>query len=370
MQTLAKTSLKVTGGTLLGGAAFTTYYYPELRKEPKQLVGAMVRGLRCIKAGTMMASDYIRAGNDICSDTHYKAAGRLFDMFCANGGPYIKLGQMFGQLEALVPPEYIKTFEPMCMRAPTTDFVDVRRIVEEESGCKLEDLFSYFEEKPIASASLGQVHKARLRKTGEIVAVKVQHRWIKENVNGDLQMIQFGVDIAKAIFPDFRYGWLADEFKTRLPRELDFVIEADNAKRCARIFKDKPKVSVPKVYDEYTRPRMLVMSYETGFSVARVKEMHNQGFDLKHLAQLISEVFVHMIFKEGFIHADPHPGNLFVRKTGKGARDIELVILDHGIYTDLPKDTRLSYAKLWRGVLAQDEALVKEASSDLGCDFH
>ena len=77
-----------------------------------------------------------------------------------------------------------------------------------------------------------------------------------------------------------------------------------------------------------------------------------------------------MIFKEGFIHADPHPGNLFVRKTGPRSRDIELVILDHGIYTDLPKDTRLSYTKLWRGVLAQDEALVREASSELGCDFH
>ena len=98
--------------------------------------------------------------------------------------------------------------------------------------------------------------------------------------------------------------------------------------------------------------------------------MHEQGFDLKHLAQLISEVFVQMIFKEGFIHADPHPGNLFVRKTGPGPRDVQLVVLDHGIYTDLPKDTRLAYTKLWRGVLAQDEMMIKEASSDLGCDFH
>ena len=112
------------------------------------------------------------------------------------------------------------------------------------------------------------------------------------------------------------------------------------------------------------------MSYETGFSVARVKDMHKQGIDLKHLASLISNVFLHMIFKEGFIHADPHPGNMFVRKTGPGSRDIELVILDHGIYTSLPKDTRLAYTKLWRGMLAQDEALIKEASSDLGCDFH
>ena len=88
-----------------------------------------------------------------------------------------------------MPPEYIKTFEPMCMRAPTTCYEDVRRIVEEESGKTIEELFEHFEERPIASASLGQVHKARLRTTGETVAVKVQHRWIKENVDGDLTMI-------------------------------------------------------------------------------------------------------------------------------------------------------------------------------------
>ena len=149
----------------------------------------MVRGLRFVQTGSLMAYDYVSAGDNINSETHYKAAGRMYDMFCANGGTYIKLGQMFGQLEALVPPEYIKTFEPMCMRAPTTSFEDVRTIFEQESGCKIEDIFSEFEERPIASASLGQVHEARLRTTGEIVAVKVQHRWIKENVSGDLSMI-------------------------------------------------------------------------------------------------------------------------------------------------------------------------------------
>ena len=156
---------------------------------------------------------------------------------------------MFGQLEALVPPEYIKTFEPMCMRAPTTAYEDVKLIFREECGCEIEDLFSEFDQKPIASASLGQVHKARLRSTGEVVAVKVQHRWIKENVNGDLAMVQLAVDVAKKVFPDFRYGWLADEFKTRLPRELDFVIEADNARRCTEIFRGDERVRVPKIYD-------------------------------------------------------------------------------------------------------------------------
>ena len=84
MKIFAKKTMKVTGGTLLGGAAFTTYYYPELRREPKQLFGAMLRGMRLIKASSLMAYDYLSAGDNINSDTHYKAAGRMYDMFVAN----------------------------------------------------------------------------------------------------------------------------------------------------------------------------------------------------------------------------------------------------------------------------------------------
>ena len=153
-----------------------------------------------------------------------------------------------------------------------------------------------------------------------------------------------------------------------MPAELDFEREAANTKRCREMFKDNMRVAVPKVYDKYTYSRVLTMSFETGLPLTKVKEMHQSGIDLRSLAQLISQTFMHMIFKEGFIHADPHPGNIFVRKLPGG--DSQLVLLDHGIYTELPTETRLSYTKLWRGILAQDEAMIKQASSDLGCDFH
>lgn len=170
------------------------------------------------------------------------------------------------------------------------------------------------------------------------------------------------------MFPDFKYGWLAEEFNTRLPREIDFNIEANNANRCRSIFKNDKRVAVPKVYDELTRYRVLVMSFEKGIPVTHVKQLAQEGIDLKELSRLISEVFIRMIFKEGFIHADPHPGNLFVRKAKDG--NIELVILDHGIYTVLDNETRLSYNKLWRGILTQDELAMREASSELGTDFY
>ncbi len=140
------------------------------------------------------------------------------------------------------------------------------------------------------------MHKAKLRSTGEVVVVKVQHKWIKEQVPGDLRCIQIGCDAAAVMFPDFKYGWLAEEFRTRLPLELDFKIEAQNAERCRAIFKGNSRVKVPDIYKEYTRGRLLVMSYELGTPVTHVKKIKEQGIDLKELSQLISECFVQMIF--------------------------------------------------------------------------
>lgn len=152
---------------------------------------------------------------------------------------------------------------------------------------------------------------------------------------GDLNLIQVATDVAGWIFPDFRYGWLPEEFKVRLPNELDFRKEAANADKCRGIFKNDPSIHVPKIYHEYTKERVLVMSYEKGIPVSHVKEMHSQGIDLKKLAGMISNCFIHMIYDQGFVHSDPHPGNLFVRKytNARGKEDLQLVILDHGIYT-------------------------------------
>ena len=146
--------VKTNGVILVGGATFTGCQYPELRKNPMQLVHAMARGGRCGLTGVLMASDYLRA-SEITEETHLAASKRMYNCFCTNGGPYIKLGQMVGQLDQLLPKQYIKTFEPMLQQAPKTSYEDVKSIVELELGKKLEDIYSEFDEKPVASASLG-----------------------------------------------------------------------------------------------------------------------------------------------------------------------------------------------------------------------
>ena len=154
--------------------------------------------------------------------------------------------------------------------------------------------------------------------------------------------------------------------------ELDFVKEAANCVRCKEMFKGNPNVAVPDVYHDFTSERVLTMSFEKGIPATNVREMHAQGVDLKKCAKLISETFTYMIYEKGFVHSDPHPGNIFVRPKilPDGSKDIEVVLLDHGIYTDLKKETRLSYTKLWRGILSQNEKKIKEASKELGADFY
>jgi len=137
------------------------------------------------------------------------------------------------------------------------------------------------------------------------------------------------------------------------------------------MFEKNPHVAVPSIYENLTSERVLTMSFEKGIPASSVKEMHAQGINLRKCARLISETFNHMIYEEGFVHSDPHPGNIFIRKTNiNGKDDIQVVLLDHGIYTDLRKETRLSYTKLWRGVLTQNEDKIKEASKELGADFY
>lgn len=256
------------------------------------------------------------------------------------------------------------------MEAPRTTYENIEEIIKQELGINnLDDVFTEFDREPIASASLAQVHKAKLRSTGEIVAVKVQHRWIREQIPGDIKLVLLGSNMAKTIFKDdYKFGWIADEFQKNLPKELDFRLEADNCIECKKMFIKTPEVHIPKIYTDYTRARVLVMSYEPGIPINQVQKMVKEGYNLRTVASLTSQAFTKMIFEDGFVHADPHPGNLLVRKDDKG--DLQLVLLDHGIYTKLSKETRHAYTELWRALLSQNDAQLKEASNRLGCPFY
>jgi len=145
-------------------------------------------------------------------------------------------------------------------------------LIETSSGKKMEDMFEYFNEKPISSASIAQVHEARLKSTGERVAVKVQHTWLKEQCVGDVRLIDLAVNIGQRIFPGFKYQWFADELKRNMPKELNFTMEAANAERISNIVKDYPNIKVPKVYNALSNDRVLVMEFVEGIPINQIKK--------------------------------------------------------------------------------------------------
>mmetsp|Transcript_24075 Transcript_24075/g.29649 ORF Transcript_24075/g.29649 Transcript_24075/m.29649 type:complete len:661 (+) Transcript_24075:141-2123(+) len=298
---------------------------------------------------------------------HTRCAKRIRDLCRRNGGTYVKVGQHLANLDHLLPPEYITILHSLFGDAPVTPYNDVREVIKEELGFFPEDIFEKFEQDPIASASLAQVHIAVERNTGRKLAVKVQHRGLRETSTGDLLALEYVMKAVDGIFDDFQFGWIADEIAPNLPKELDFCNEGKNAEKAAAHFSESGIACVvPKIHWDFSTPRVLCMDFEEGFSITDIEQIVKSNVKKSDLSTLVSKVFQAQIFQSGFIHCDPHPANVFWRKTEKGKP--ELVLFDHGLYKQIDNNFRLNYANLWRSLLVADIEKIKESCHFLGID--
>ena len=187
-------------------------------------------------------------------------------------------------------------------------------MVKTELGAELEDIFEEFEAKPIKSGSIAQIHLARLKSTGEKVAVKIQHSKLREELFLDIKMCEIFVNIGQAVFSDFNYQWMIDDMRLNLPQEVDFLIEASNCEKMGKLVKNEPRISTPKIFRKQTTSKILTMSFEEGFAITHKDRMRKEGIDVNAVAKELAYCFSKSIFEYGFVHADPHPGNIFVRK--------------------------------------------------------
>ena len=320
-------------------------------------------------------------------EAHARNAARLLALCVANGGLYVKLGQHVAQLDYLVPDEYTRGLSVLFEHNRCSDIADVRRVVEEELGGPPELLFASFDAEPIASASLAQVHRATRRGSGEPLAVKVQHAGMLEACAADLWAVGLAVGVAEYFFPEeFRLGWVLAELAPHLPLELDFKLEAANAARCRDFFAAgggggalAGRVVVPAVHAELSSTRVLTMGFEEGVSVTDIDGIARLRLRPHAVARQLSECFCAMIFGGGFVHCDPHPGNVLVRPmpgaaaaaaaasaASKTSPDVQLVLLDHGLYRELPRHFTLIYSRLWRGLVLGDADEIREAAEDMG----
>ena len=280
----------------------------------------------------------------------------------------IKLGQFLSSRADLLPEEALAVIGSLQDEVPPASFSHVVSVIETELGKPVEEVFSILERKATAAASLGQVHKAVLAKTGETVAVKVQRPNIDQLVNSDLSTIRFViwvinrfVDTSK--FIDLRAVYR--EFKRTVYEEIDYVSEAANAKRFKEMFRDDPTIYIPSVYDEYTTRRVLVLEWIEGIKINDYARLDAEGISRLEVAKRTVQTYFYQFFDAGFFHADPHPGNIFVKKGAPGEGPI-IEFVDFGMVGSLTKSMKKALKDLFLGFLMRDSHALVDALSRLG----
>ncbi|KAL7553313.1 hypothetical protein ACHAWF_016589 [Thalassiosira exigua] len=298
---------------------------------------------------------------------HKRNARRLLDLCRTNGGVYVKVGQHLANLDLLLPEEYIQTLSSLFDSAPTSSYQDVCQVVMEELGSLPSELFGSFSEEPLASASLAQVHTAICKETGKKLAIKIQHKGLRETSAGDLFAMSAVVNVADKLFDGFTFRWISDELTPQLPKELDFKNEGRNGEAAAAHLKTTGlDCVVPRVLWDFTSDRVLTMEFEEGFRATDVVSIDRAGICRRDVAKLISSVFNAQIFGNGFVHCDPHEANVLLREHPSKRGKPQLVLIDHGLYKSLDGDFQEAYARLWQGIVVADIPQIKSSCELLG----
>lgn len=380
MRVLRARRFPLTAATLLGttAGAVALERHPGLLdhtplERPASSVIAAVRFTRALATASVVMADYrllFARHSEYKSDyyreqrslVHRRSANRLLALARTQGAVYVKIGQHVASMNHAVPREYSQRLKLLEDRAAFRPYGQIRRAVEKELGKNVEEVFEELEKVPVAAASLAQVHRGVL-KGGEPVAVKVQYPGLEALVESDLKSIQVLSWLLSWVFPYFDMGWIVQQFRKNLEKELDFEMEAESAAKTGAFFKNDNRVFVPKVFDEVSTKRLLVMEYVDGFRVDDVEAMRSLAIDPHIVANTVVEAFAKMIFLDGHVHMDPHPGNIMVKPVDGG---FEVFLLDHGLYRQLSDEFRRSYCKLWKGFVLRRGKAVEEACEELG----
>jgi len=280
----------------------------------------------------------------------------------------IKLGQFFSSRADLLPESALAVLSSLQDEVPAAPFSHVVAVIEEELGKPIEQMFSVLERKATAAASLGQVHKAVLASTGEQVAVKVQRPNMDQLVRIDLSTLKFVIWVVRHLvntpeFIDLR--GIYREFERTVFEEIDYINEAANAKRFTAMFKDDPTVYIPRVYEEYTSRRVLVLEWINGIKISDYAALEAEGIDRLEVAKRTVRAYFHQFFEEGFFHADPHPGNIFVNQGAPGTGPI-IEFVDFGMVGHLTASMKKALRDLFLSFVLRDPRAIVEALSRLG----
>jgi len=258
------------------------------------------------------------------------------------GPTFIKMGQILSTRPDLLPVQFIHELEKLQDNVPPFDYAQVKETIEAELGTPLEKVFKEFDETPLASASLGQVHRARFV-DGEEVVVKVQRPGIQKTIEVDMEIM---LHLA-TLMERHLQGWeihrptrIVEEFARTLEKELDYRLEAAHMERFAIQFTSDINVYVPKVYSEATTTRVLTMEYIQGIKATEIERLEREGLDRQEIARRGFDLIMKQVFVDGFFHGDPHPGNIFVLPNNV------ICYLDFGMMGRIDRESRENFSDL------------------------
>ncbi|MBN1785728.1 MAG: AarF/ABC1/UbiB kinase family protein [Candidatus Methanofastidiosa archaeon] len=272
------------------------------------------------------------------------------------GPTYIKLGQILSTRPDIVSKEYVEEFSKLQDDVEPVPFGQISVEIEKELNRPLSEVFESIDEKPIASASIGQVHKAIL-KNGDKVAVKVQKPGIERTIKVDLEIMRsFSGSVGNMMAgrSPYKPEEIVEEFAKAIKRELDYNIEASNAKRFGHDFENIKEVKIPRIYDKYTTKRLLVMEYIDGVKVSNLLKGGYGPEERKRIADIGAKAILKMIYENGFFHADPHPANIFVIDKDT------IAFLDFGIVGKISRKNRKVLISLLVSIINHKSAKIAD----------
>jgi len=304
-------------------------------------------GLRKILSPKKKAKDRISEEEQQFTQTRWERIRLIMEEL---GPTYIKIGQMLSNRPDLVPESLIKELEKLLDRVPPFSTEKAKEIIEQELGRPINELFLYFDEKPIGSASIGQVHRARLI-GGEDVVVKVQRPNAKRQVIADLSLIKEFVKLTENYF--IKAGILnlleiVDTFARSLQNELDYFIEARNLEQFRTLNQDDENLHIPKPYRDLSTKKVLTIEFISGCKINDIPTLKSWGLRPKDIARKGLNIYLKQIFEVGIFHADPHPGNILVKPNGK------IALIDFGMVGKLMQSQKYAFAGIFISLAKKD----------------
>jgi predicted unusual protein kinase regulating ubiquinone biosynthesis (AarF/ABC1/UbiB family) len=302
-------------------------------------------------------------GEEFDDDAEVAADAKALASDLEERGPtFVKLGQLLSTRADLLPAPYLEALSRLQDDVAPFGFADVEGIVQSELGVRLTDAFQAFDHEPMACASLGQVHRAVLR-SGRPVAVKVQRPGAREQVAHDLEAIgelAAFVDAHTRAGDTLRFAAMVAEFRRTITAELDYLQEAANLRTLRELLEDHDRIVVPEPVDDYTTSTVLTMDLVQGRNIGALGPLGQMELDGPPLARVLFDAYLDQILVHGFVHADPHPGNVLITDDG------DLALIDVGMVTRLSPDLQDQLVRLLAAISEGNGTEAADLLTELG----